>query len=234
MTRQLKVMLALALMCGATTANAGVFQIVPSIAGWLDESFNPVAPPLPLTNPGIPYVVQVDIDVVVDALAPGEDSFGNAGFNIALTGPIADFGDLGWQANNPIVDSNGSLPLGNVSLYAQNGDFGSLSTDEQGILVSMATGAFTNANDPRRRVGEVGGIRGLMGTLFMRWDGTDFATLTIDGAQVSAKLTGGAFQDSNQIVIPGLLAFGNPVPEPSSVLLLGSCVAGMILRRRAA
>jgi hypothetical protein len=30
------------------------------------------------------------------------------------------------------------------------------------------------------------------------------------------------------------LTVGTDVPEPSSMLLLGSCVAGMILRRRAA
>jgi hypothetical protein len=236
MTRCFKVQfLATAVLVALVGANAeaGSFSVVPSIAGFFDEAFAPVPPPEPNTNPGIPYVVQVDFDVIVHDLAPGEDSFGNTGFNIAMTGPVADAFDLGWQANNPQVDSNGSLPLGMVALYAQNGDFGASSTDELGILVSMATGAFTNAADPRRNVGEPSGERGLLGTVFVRWDGTAYGTVSVDGVQASVKLTSGAFV-GNQEVFGGSIALGNFIPEPSSLALLGSCLAGIVLRRRAA
>jgi hypothetical protein len=224
--------MALVVCCSALEVQAGSFRLVPSVLGWFDEAFNPIA--APVGNPGTPVVAQVEFDMFVDSLAAGEDGFGNVGFNINFGPGLSDFGDSNWQADNPTVDSNGPSPLGNVPLYGQNGDFGGSATDEQGILVSMATGAFTNAVDPRRTVGEAGGQRGLLGSVFVRWDGIGPAVLTIDGAQFSAKLTTGAFADVGQTSTITPLNFGGGpiVPEPSTLAMAGLSLIGLVLRRR--
>jgi hypothetical protein len=253
MTRQLKVMLAIALVgLSATAAQAAVISVQPQIAGYFNTDFSPAPFPTPLpgggtTNPGIPQVVQIDVYMQVEQLLPGEDSFGTAAFSVQALpniGPNAhgeahpDIDAGGWAAN-PLgnTDSNGAAPGGVVPVIATNADLGADSQDYVGILVQMATGAFTNAADQRRNVGEPGSAFGfplLLGSAFYEWNGVGQVHFSLFPIEVSAKLaSGGTFV---QGVAPpsNVLTVGTDVPEPSSLVLLGSCFAGMILRRRAA
>jgi hypothetical protein len=245
MTRQLKVMLALALAgVVATNASAAVISVQPTIAGFFTPTFDPAPAPAPGTNPGVPLVVQVDVYMAVESLAPGEDSFGTAAFSVVGSGNPGYLGQVapdvdagGWAANQlGNTDTNGAAPGGVFAVIATNADLGTDSQDLQGILVQMATGAFTNSLDQRRNVGEPGSAFGfplLLGSAFMEWNGLGQIHITLDPVQVSAKTTTGAFVTGQAPpVVP--LTLGSDIPEPSSMLLLGSCFAGMILRRRVA
>lgn len=251
MTRQLKVMLAIALVgLTATAAQAAVISVQPQIAAYFNPDFSPssfVPTPLPgggTTNAGGPTVVQIDVYMSVDELLPGEDGFGTAAFSVQAAGNLGGQGQAGpdpeaggWAAaQHGNTDTNGAAPGGVFPLIATNADLGADSQDYEGILVQMATGAFTNALDQRRNVGEPGSPFGFpifLGSAFYEWNGIGQVHFSLFPVEVSAKLTSGLF-------VPGVaplsnvLTIGNDVPEPSSMLLLGSCVAGMILRRRAA
>lgn len=229
MTRFLKGLLAVALVSVVSAnAQAGSFSVTPAIVGYYDAAFNPIAPPVPGTNPGVPVVIEVAVGMTVDSLGPGEAGFANAGFSIILDG-LTDLAQ--WGPNTQTVDSNGALPGGVVPLWATNVD-GGTPGDLQGILVSIA-GGVTSANDPRRRVGQAGGVEGYMGTIFVQWEGTGYASLSLQDILVSANTTTGSFIDSGSAPST-LLEFGSNVPEPSSLILLGSCFAGLALRRRSA
>jgi hypothetical protein len=227
-----------ALLSLVSFAQAGVFNITPTVSAAFDTAFGPIANPpgVPGTNiqgTGGVAVYQVDFMLNVVSLGANEDSFGNTGFNIVLGPGLTDASNLGWQANNPAVDTNGALPGGTANMFGQNGDFGASNSDEQGILVSMATGAFTNAADPRRSVGE--GTPYLLGSLFVQWDGVTTGSLTISGptgpAQFSAKMTDGSFVEGQGTT--GVVTFSaGVVPEPATFGLAGLSLLGLVLRRR--
>jgi hypothetical protein len=186
----------------ANNALAAVISVQPVVAGYFDLAFNPIAPIPAGTNPNHPVVLQVDVMMQVQSLSPGEDSFGFANFGFQFGSGEDPQGEIvpepgdGWNANNPTVDSNGALPGGTVPLFALNADFGFHPTDLQDITVSMASGAFTNAADPRRNVGETGSSLGSpirLGSAFLRWDGLGLVTVRLTSLEVRAKLTDGSF-----------------------------------------
>lgn len=256
MKRIMSVLAIAAVAVFAANVDAAVISVQPSIAGYFDTAFNPI--PAPASRPGggtdntgAPTVVAVDIHLSVQSLDAGEDSLGTAAFTIAHSGNPGFLGqiepnvDVGGYAAYPYpnVDSNGALPGGSVPLFANNADLGTSSTDLVGILVQMATGAFTNAADPRRNVGEPDGVTlpsgdslaspVLLGTAYLTWNGLGAVNITLDPVQVSAKLTNGQFL-AGTAPPSAVLTIGNDIPEPSSLMLLGSCLAGVVLRRRAA
>jgi hypothetical protein len=229
MTRFLKGVLAVALVSVvAANAQAGTFSVTPSVVGYYDAAFNPIPAPVPGTNPGVPVVIEVAVDMTVDSLGAGEAGFANAGFSIMLNG-LTDLAQ--WGPNTATVDSNGALPGGIVPLWATNVD-GGTPGDLQGILVSIA-GGVTSANDPRRKVGQAGGVPGYMGTIFVQWEGTGLATLSLQDILTSANTTTGSFVDSGSAPST-LLSFGSDIPEPSTIAMAGLSLIGLAFRRRAA
>ena len=100
----------------------------------------------------------------------------------------------------------------------------------------MATGAFTNTADPRRNVGEPGsplGVPILLGSAFLEWSNNDDAVITLNPLEVSVKLTNGAYVLAVGVTSPAYLSGSYYFcPEPTSAVLLGSCLMGMVLRRR--
>jgi hypothetical protein len=234
-------------LCAAAGSHAAVISVQPVIAAFYDTSFSPVPAPAPLpgggtANPGVATVVQVDVFIEVLSLAPGEDSFGTAAFSFEMgptipgTSTIVPDVDAGGWAPYPFapVDTNGAAPGGVVSPLGNNGDHGADNLDLKGILVQMATGAFTHPDDPRRKFAEPDGIWGapvLVGSGFVEWDGLGEVEITLTPIEVSAKLTNGAFV-LGQAPPSAILRLGNNVPEPSSLLLLAVGAFGVTNRRR--
>lgn len=246
MTRQLKVFLAVALVgLLASNVQAAVISVQPTVAGYFDSAFNPI--PAPVGSPGSPVVVQLDVYMEVLSLLPGEDSFGTAAFSFRVDSDCPELGGVcvadvdagGWAANQlGNTDTNGASPGGVLPVIAGNADLGTDSQDLQGILVQMATGAFTNAVDQRRRLGEAGSSSAfpvplLLGSAFMEWNGLGQVKIGLSPIQVSAKLTNGQFVTA---LAPesAIITLGQCIPEPSSLVLLGSCFAGLAFRRRSA
>jgi hypothetical protein len=257
MRQLLNGVLAVAAMAGITfPAKAAVVSVQPVVGGYFDTAFNPIPAPMPIgmgtANTGVPTVVQIDIYMSVLELAPGEDSFGTAAFSIQHQGFPGFLGAIepnvsagGYNAYlYPLVDINGPVPPGaNTPLFAQNADLGVSPTDLIGILIQMATGAFTNALDPRRNVGEPTGITlpsgdslagpMLLGSAYLTWNGLGMVQISLDPVQVSAKTTGGLFV-AGQATPSAQIFIGFNVPEPSALAILSPVLAGIFLRRRAA
>lgn len=260
MTRILNSVLAIAaLAVMAVDGNAAVISVQPSISGYFDAAFNPIPAPRPrrlgTDNTHMPTVVAVDIHMTVVSLDPGEDSFGLTAFTIkhgypAGLGEIHPNLDAGgyFAYPYPPVDVNGPVnPPGAITpLFAQNGDIGESFVDLVGILVHVAPGAFVNAADPRRNVGEPTGatlpsgdsLKGpmLLGIAYLTWNGQGRVDITLEGPlrgtppQVAAKRTDGTY-DIGTAPPAANLIIGYNFPEPSSLVLLGGCLGGVALRR---
>ena len=218
----------------SNNSHAAVISVQPVIALYMNPTtFEPLAPIPPLTNPGFPVVVQVDVFMEVVSLAPGEDSFGTAAFSFEL----ASGNGVGTIIPDPEAGGWGARPLSGppfIPIFANDADLGTDSMDLKGILVQMATGAFTNPNDPRRNVGEPGSIWEVpvfLGSAFLEWNGLGQVSFTLNPLEVSAKLTNGQFI-LGEAAPSATIVLGSDVPEPSSAVLLGSCLMGLLLRRR--
>jgi hypothetical protein len=233
--------------CASAGSHAAVISVQPVIFGYFDPAtFAPVPAPSPMpgggtANPGVSLVVQVDVYIEVLSLAPGEDSFGTAAFSFEI-GPtipgvsmiVPDIDAGGWTPPPLPVDTNGNAPGGIFPSVSVNGDLGADSQDYIGILIQMATGAFTNPLDLRRNFAEPGGHWGAsvnVGSAFFEWDGLGEVEITLSPIEVSAKLTNGIFVPG-QAPPSAILRLGNNVPEPGSLLLIAVGAFGVTARRR--
>jgi hypothetical protein len=229
--------LSLVVACVATNSHAAIINVQPVEGGFYDLAFNPIPRP---SNSFEPHIIQVDVYMDIVSLGPGEDSFGTAAFSFQTSSPIGTIipsPGIGWNAN-PLgnTDINGPAPGGVVPVIATNADLGSDSQDLQGILVQMATGAFTNAADQRRNIGEAGSPFGypvLLGSAFLEWSGgaVPFYFITLDPVQVSVKRTDGTFVAATATT-PNVIVGPWDDPEPSSVVLATMGFVSMLLRRR--
>jgi hypothetical protein len=237
------------IVVSAPAAQAAVINVQPRIVGILDAATFAPVPGAVFTDKQYvkeasvttPVVAQVDIYMNVESLGAGEDSFGTAAFTVTYNGvtgaTVIPDPEAGGYAANPIpnVDSNGAAPGGLVPLFATNADLGADSQDYIGILVQMATGAFTNAADPRRSVGEAGSSLGspiLLGSAFFEWNGLGIANLTLNPVEVSAKDTTGLYVQGTASPVIGVTLIG--VPEPGTMAMAGLSVLGLAFRRRLA
>jgi hypothetical protein len=188
----------------SAVCHAAVISVQPTVGGFFTTAFDPI-PPQPFYN--FPVVVQIDVSMEVLSLAP---------------------------APHPNVDSNGPAPGGVVPLFPTNGDIGLDVQDYQGILVQMATGAFTNSLDPRRNVGEPGsplGVPILLGSGYFEWNGQPFGSITLNPLEVAVKRNDGVFVAAVAAPVQPV-QLGGLCPEPSSVVMLGGMLAGLGLRRQ--
>jgi hypothetical protein len=217
MRREILIIACLVAVFAAQSAHAISLTVSAQKVAVFDEVFNP----LPMgTFYGFPVIYQYDFSFTIHSLSPGEDGFGSLSFDVRLINLTDPYG---WQSNSQTIDSNGTAPGGIMPIYATNADLGFSTTDNRGILIQMASGAFTNPNDPRRNIGEPGGIPGYFGSLFLRQSGNAWTEVQIRNVQYYAKSTTG------QLIGP----FGD-VPEPSSLVLGGLSLIGLAFRRRLA
>lgn len=236
-----------AIVVSVSVAQAAVINVQPRIVGILDPTTFAPIPGAVFTDkeykkdPSVTssVVAQIDIYMNVESLGAGEDSFGTAAFSVTYDGlsgaTVIPDPEAGGYAANPIpnVDSNGPAPGGLVPVFATNADLGADAQDYVGILVQMATGAFTNAVDPRRTVGEVGSSLGspiLLGSAFFEWNGQGTANLTLNPVEVSAKDTAGLYVQGTASPVIGVTLIG--IPEPGTLAMAGMSVMALAFRRR--
>jgi hypothetical protein len=223
----------------SSEASAAEISIQPVVAAFYDPITFVPHPAIPLgTNPGHPVVVQVDVTMQVLSLAPGEDSFGLAGFSFDLSGnspgelvPDPDVG--GWSGNFLPLEPHPQLP-GIASAFALNTDEGISDMDLKNILVQMVTVALADAEDPRRNIGETGSKWGspvVVGSAYLKWSGVGEVRFTLDSVQVAAKLTNGQFVPGTAASV-ATITLGSDVPEPSSMVMMAGMLVGVGLRRR--
>ncbi len=190
-----------------STGRATDFSLTATIGGAFDLDFNPISIETALST-GVPVIWQVDFAVATQNLSSGEAGFGNLGFSVSFQN-ASDAFDLGWQ---PRDASNSLDPWGsNGSLFAFNLDAGPSSADEHGILVSIAPGV-TNPSDPRYQIGQTLGSPDRVGSLFVRDDFLENASLSIDLAMFASNTVEGKFANvqtaygQNTFVLPRLNA----------------------------
>lgn len=235
----------------AGSVQAAVVSIKPKLAGIFNADFSPVDPasivssdPYGATvlNPnGAKYIAQIDVLMTIGDLQAGQVGFGNAAFNVSLTGLAGNQDIPGWVGDPTQVDSNGTLPQGLVAKWADNLDAGQSGTDLQGIIIGTAPRNFSTAtgnnSDPRRSLGIAPYNNGdfsynddgeYAGSIYVDIDG-------VAGAQGVLDLlaTGGSIYDPDaNLSTAGTTAGGGSlsfqvVPEPSSLALLG--LGGVLL-----
>ena len=222
---------ALAAFSFAASVNAAVITLDQNVVGAFETDFTPLPgiPDLSFYTAGTPIVLQVDYSVHVQpgTLLPGERGFAATGFTIQLGPGVTDAGG-GWQPNIATVDSNGALPGGIVPAFATNVD-GGTPGDLVGILAAIA-GGITNANDPRTKIGQDGGIS-YIGSVFLQWDGVTTSTISTDGVLMTSLSTTGQFNVPALPAPPSITALVS-VPEPTTVALAGLALCGLAFRRR--
>jgi len=192
MRLQFASLVAVLICVGATVAQAGVVTITPTVVARTDDAFAA----LPFTSPaGGPItdgagVYQIDLNFTVSGLSGNERGFANTAFDANLSAGLADV--LGWQANTATVDSNGAAPGGVVPSYNINTDAGANTTDLKGILASIVGGNLA-AIDPRKDFGKNSPF--LLGSMYLKWDGTTATHVDLANVQYSLADTTGLFLD---------------------------------------
>lgn len=241
----------------ASSVQAAVVSIKPKLIAVFNADFSPVdgvaIDPyggVTLPSNGAKYIAQVDVLMSINDLTAGQVGFGNAAFNINLGGALKGNADIpGWGADPTQVDSNGTLPQGLVAKWADNVDAGADGTDLQGIIIGTSPRNFSTAtgnnSDPRRTLGVA------------PWNNGDFSYnedgeyagsvyVEIDGGAAGASgmldlvATGGSIYDADaNLSTAGTTASGGalsftvtPIPEPSTLALLGLGGALLALARK--
>ncbi|MGL4511904.1 MAG: hypothetical protein ACRCT8_02350 [Lacipirellulaceae bacterium] len=169
----------------AGEADAARYRLSSEVVGAFQPDLITLVPGWhPTANP-VPAVLKIDFTLQVDQLAPGQGGFGAVAFDIVSTGLTQNATLPGWQPYNPQVDSNGSLPGGLVSLFAENEDLGA--DDLQNIFVGIASNLTMTATvDPRRTIGIA--APQLVGSVYLDYAG--------DGASVRSNLTQASYYDA--------------------------------------
>jgi hypothetical protein len=230
---------AIALWAGA--AQAAVIHIKPTLVAIYDADANyaDVLESAVLANSAgrvtlrpstATRIMQVDFSFTISDLQAGQLGFGNAAFNIDLTGaliqsPLAP----GWNPDTRSIDIS---PVGSFSLWADNGDYG-ISGDLQSIVVGTDPADFGPVGrDPRRVLGRNGDES--IGNIFIELPGSAGAM-----GQLRIQGDGGSvYNANNKLVDAGVTVTGGSidflvVPEPSSVVMLamGCVMAGLYTSR---
>jgi hypothetical protein len=202
-----------------------------------------------------PHIYRVDLIAHVSGLAPGE-SFGVFGYDMRLNGLMRNTLNLGgtggglinpkpnYVPDNPttsLFSAVSESPLFDYYTGGANGDFGPSSSDLIGMLTAIepfTLGNLVDENfvpqpDPRQTIGLGAGTR--LGALYVKWDGTSFATLSI---------INGLFTEADPInrlhyppdpVPDSVLVFNVVVAEPATLILGVPMGIGLfVFRRRAA
>lgn len=227
-----KLLATIVLLASATVAQAGTYSVYGvTSAAYTPDFSSSIANPDISINTGTPAVYQVDFYVTYTNGGGDERGFANVLFDINFSGNSLANDTLspGWSPANPTVDTNGTLPGGNASLFFTNTDAGT-EGDLQYILTSIPKISEANTSDPRQHIGEGAGT--LLGSIFVDWDGVGTETLNINlgGASYARTTDGFLIYDSNGTLIDTSLTFG--VPEPASMGLLGIAALGLLRRRR--
>jgi hypothetical protein len=146
-----------------------------------------------------PHIYRVDLIAHVSDLPPGK-SFGLFGYDMRLNGLTRNRLDVGsiesgltnpkrnYVADNPttsLFDAVSQTPISNYYTGGQNGDLGESNRDLVGMLTAIdpfTLGNLVDENlipqpDPRQAIGLGNGTR--LGALYVKWDGTIPATLSI-------------------------------------------------------
>jgi len=222
---------AASLVGAAPLASAASFTLTPTVvAAFQPGTFDPIpGTPDTQTLDGNDRVFQIDYNIGVSDLQPGERGFGSTGFNIILSPGLIEGGAGGWAANISTTDSNGLAPGGIVPLYSTNADVGPSNSDLLGIFATIAGGiSAPNASDGRVKIGQPGGDP-YVGSVFVQWTADVTSVLSSELPEFVVYLDSGQFGPTT-IGQGGTLLFG--IPEPSTIALGGMGLLGLVAVRR--
>jgi hypothetical protein len=180
---------------------------------------------------GQPHIYGVGIFAQVLNLQPPQ-SFGAAAFDVNLDAALSRITvtnanvSANYRANNPamdnVFDQNGAKIL-NYFSGGDNADLGTSSTDLIGITIDLDSTTLGNTfdqnhvskADPRQSIGV--GAPFLLGSIFVRWDGTQNAQMTFANAAYQlVPPIGPPDIGINTAIAPAQFV----VPEPAAGLLL--------------
>ncbi len=152
----------------ASSLSAANVYVTPTMAGFLDINFNPVAPELDKGDGklkgviGQTYLAQVDVAMRIEELSGGAVGFSNTAFNAVVNGngfiySNSFLGIPAWNPSDEQVDSNGPEIGGVVSKWDINADDGPNKNDVRSVILAGATKNFgPEEYDSRRKLGQDG------------------------------------------------------------------------------
>lgn len=218
----------------ASSLSAANVYVTPTMAGFLDINFNPVAPELDKGDGklkgviGQTYLAQVDVAMRIEELSGGAVGFSNTAFNAVVNGngfiySNSFLGIPAWNPSDEQVDSNGPEIGGVVSKWDINADDGPNKNDVRSVILAGATKNFgPEEYDSRRKLGQDGDeFAGSVFVAFSCFAGqtANLQVLTPFGAS-TYNVDGVSSVDGNTSIGGTTIGFGCIVPEPGSSALL--------------
>lgn len=231
----------------ASSLQAATVTITPRVVAVLNSDFSEIDPSL-IVSDGVlksrpeSYLLQVTVRAVTTGLGGAAVGFSNTAFNTTITGDgkaffDADLGLSAWNPDNPQIDINGTAPGGLFPKWDINSDDGQ-ANDLNGVILAGVTKGFGPvANDTRRTLTHFDDASSDAGSFYIELPGTPGASTSaiLDAAfGLSTYNADGLSDTAGNLAVGGATSTWSiqPIPEPSTLALLGLGGALLVLARK--